>query len=115
MATVIGIFEKSFKEKKPLTVVRPGNQTRRFTHIDDTVNICYLAWKLNKCRHYSISNHQSYSIIQVAKMFGSKIKYLPKRKGERYASALTNLNLRNKVYKYFGKIYLKQYIKNIIN
>ena len=115
MATVIGIFEKSFKEKKPLTVVRPGNQTRRFTHIDDTVNICYLAWKLNKCRHYSISNHQSYSIIQVAKMFGTKIKYLPKRKGERYASALTNLNLRNKVYKYFGKIYLKQYIKNIIN
>jgi UDP-glucose 4-epimerase len=115
MATVIGIFEKSFKEKKPLTVVRPGNQTRRFTHIDDTVNICYLAWKLNKCRHYSISNHQSYSIIQVAKMFDCKIKYLPKRKGERYASALTNLNLRNKVYKYFGKIYLKQYIKNIIN
>ena len=48
-------------------------------------------------------------------MFSSHIKYLPKRKGERYASALTNLNLRNKVYKYFGKIYLKQYIKNIIN
>ena len=33
MATVIGIFENQFKNNKPLTVVRPGTQTRRFTHI----------------------------------------------------------------------------------
>ena len=48
-------------------------------------------------------------------MFGSKIKYLPSRLGERYASALTNLNLSNKVYKYFGKIELKKYINGIIS
>ena len=114
MATVIGIFEESFKKKKPLPIVRPGNQSRRFTHIYDTVDICYLAWKLNKCRHYSISNHKSYSIIQVAKMFKSNIKYLPKRAGERFVSAITNINLRNKVYKHFGKINLNQYISNII-
>ncbi|MDA8537666.1 NAD-dependent epimerase/dehydratase family protein [Candidatus Pelagibacter bacterium] len=115
MATVIGIFEEAYNNKKPLTVVKPGNQTRRFTHILDTVNTCYIAWKLNKCRHYSISNHKSYSILEVAKMFKSKIKYLPKREGERYASALTNLSLKNKVYKYFGKISLKKYIFDIIN
>ena len=45
MATVIGIFERLYKEKKSITVVRPGTQTRRFTHIDDTINICYEAWK----------------------------------------------------------------------
>jgi len=115
MATVIGIFEDFYKNKKPLPVVRPGNQTRRFTHILDTVKICFYAWKQNKCRHYSISNRRSYSITDVAKMFKSKIKYLPKRPGERYASALTNLNLENKVYKYFGKINLKDYIAKIIN
>ena len=115
MATVIGIFEDFHKNKKPLPVVRPGNQTRRFTHILDTVKICFYAWKQNKCRHYSISNRRSYSITDVAKMFKSKIKYLPKRPGERYASALTNLNLENKVYKYFGKINLKDYIAKIIN
>ena len=115
MATVIGIFENCLKNKKPLTVVRPGNQSRRFTHIHDTVQICYMAWKLNKCRHYSISNRKSYSILHVAKMFGSKIKFLAKRPGERYASALTNLNLENKVYKYFGKINLSDYINTIIN
>ena len=114
MATVIGIFENSFKNKKPLTVVKPGSQSRRFTHISDTINVCYLAWKKKKCRHYSISNHKSYSILDVAKMFNSKIKLLPPRRGERFASALTSLNLSNKVYKKFGKTKLKDYIKSFI-
>ena len=114
MSTVIGIFEDYFKKRKPLPVVKPGTQTRRFTHIDDTVNICYLAWKKNLCRHYSIANEKSYSLIDVAKMFKSKIKFLPKRPGERYASALINKNLSNKMYKHFGKINLKDYIKNFI-
>ena len=112
MATVIGIFENSFKRKKPLPVVRPGTQSRRFTHIYDTVDICYLAWKKNLCRHYSISNKQSFTILQVAKLFKGKIKYLPRRAGERYASALTNMNLSNKVYKYFGKRKLRVYVRN---
>jgi len=114
MATVIGIFEDLYKKKKPLTVVKPGIQSRRFTHIDDTVKACYVAWKKNKCRHYSISNRESHSILEVAKMFQSKIKLLSPRRGERYASALTNMNLSNKVYKIFGKVRLKDYIKNII-
>ena len=115
MATVIGIFENQFKNNRPLTVVKPGNQSRRFTHIDDTVEACFYAWKKNKCRHYSISNKKSYTILQVAKMFNTKIKFLPSRKGERYASALTNMHLSNKVYKIFGKRKLKDYIKIIIN
>ena len=115
MATVIGIFEKQYKKKIPLSIVRPGTQSRRFTHIEDTIEACYYAFKQNKKRHYSISNKQSYSIIQVAKMFGTKVRFLPERSGERYASALTDMNLSNKVYKIFGKIELKDYIKNIVN
>ena len=115
MATVIGIFEDQYKKKIPLTVVRPGNQTRRFTHISDTVEVCYDAWKKNKCRHYSISSKNSFSILQVAKMFNCNIKFLPPRRGERFASALTNMNLSNKVFKRFGKVDLRKYIKNITN
>jgi UDP-glucose 4-epimerase len=114
MATVIGIFEEAFKKKKALPVVLPGSQSRRFTHIDDTVNVCFLAWKKNLSRHYSISNKQSFSILEVAKMFKSKIKFLKKRPGERYASALAHMNLSNKVYKHFGKKKLKNYINEII-
>ena len=114
MSTVIGIFEDHFKRGKPLPLVRPGTQTRRFTHIDDTIQVCFIAWKKNLCRHYSIANKKSYSLIDVAKMFNSKIKFLPKRPGERYVSALTNKNLSNRMYKYFGKIKLKDYINNFI-
>tara|TARA_B100000902_G_scaffold2289_1_gene2908 strand:- start:1490 stop:2371 length:882 start_codon:yes stop_codon:yes gene_type:complete len=114
MSTVIGIFEEAYKKNKPLPVVRPGTQSRRFTHITDTVNICYLAWKKNLSRHYSISSKQSYSINDVAKMFKSKIKYLKKRPGERYASALTSMNLSNKVYRHFGKVKLSDYIRNFL-
>ena len=114
MSTVIGIFEDHYKKGKSLPVVRPGTQSRRFTHIDDTTNICYLAWKKNLCRHYSIANKKTFSVIEVAKMFKSKIKLLPKRPGERYASALINKNLSNKIYKYFGKINLKSYVENFI-
>ena len=114
MATVIGIFEDCYLKNKPLTVVRPGSQSRRFTHIYDTVEICFLAWKKNKCRHYSISHKQSWSIFQVASIFDSKIKMMKARKGERYASALTNMNLSNKVYKKFGAIKLKDYIVDFI-
>jgi UDP-glucose 4-epimerase len=114
MATVVGIFEESYKLKKAMTVVKPGSQTRRFTHIFDTVNVCFLAWKKNLCRHYSIANHKSYSILEVAKMFKSKIKFLPKRSGERYASALINNNLSNKVHRHFGKIKLKDYVEKIL-
>ncbi len=115
MATVIGIFERLYKKKLPLTVVKPGNQTRRFTHINDTIKACFFAWKKDKCRHYSITNKRSYRIIDVAKMFNHKIKYLPSRKGERFASALSTMNLSNKVYKIYGKTMLKNYINEFIN
>ncbi len=114
MSTVIGIFEEAYKNNKPLPVVKPGTQTRRFTHIDDTVKTCFLAWKKNLSRHYSISSTESLSIIEVAKMFKSKIKFLNKRPGERYASALTKMNLSNKVYRHFGKIKLSKYINDFL-
>jgi len=114
MATVIGIFENQYKNKKPLTVVMPGTQTRRFTHIDDTVNTCFEAWKKKRCAHYSISNKKYYSIIAVAKMFSSKIKLLKMRPGERFASALTNISQNSKILKRYGKIHLKDYITSVI-
>ena len=114
MATVIGIFEDCYKKKIPLPVVRPGNQSRRFTHISDTIAVCYKAWKLDRCGYYSISNKESFSILKVAKLFKSDVVFLPARKGERYASALSNMVIKNKVNKNFGKIKLSNYIKNFL-
>ena len=114
MATVIGIFEKLYENNKPLTVVRPGTQSRSFTHINDTIKVCFEAWRKNKCKNYSISHHQSYSIIDVAKMFKSKIIFLKTRPGERYASALTKISQNNQIIRRYGKINLKDYITSFI-
>ncbi len=114
MATVIGIFEDQYKKGLPLTVVKPGSQSRRFTHISDTVRVCYEAWKLNKCSHYSISHKKSYTIIEVAKLFNSKTRFLKPRLGERHTSSLTNMSFNNKVFNKFGKISLKDYISSFI-
>jgi UDP-glucose 4-epimerase len=115
MATVVGIFEDHFKKKKKLPVVRPGTQVRRFTNVYDTVKACIFAWRRNKCKHYSIASKQSHSIIKLAEMFKTKIIYLPMRKGERFASALTKVNLNNKIIRLSAKIKLKDYVNNFLS
>ena len=65
--------------------------------------------------HSDIDVVEEQSSLEVAKMFKTKIKFLPARPGERYASALTSMNLSNKVYKLFGSIKLEDYLKNQIN
>ena len=114
MATVVGIFEDYFKSSKKLPVVRPGTQVRRFTHVSDTIKACIFAWRKNKSKHYSISSKQSFSIIELAKLFKRKIRYLPMRKGERFSSALTKMNLNNRIIRLTAKIKLNDYIKNFL-
>ena len=114
MATVVGIFEDCFRLGKKLPVVRPGIQERKFTHVLDTVRACIFAWRKNKNKHYSIASNQSYSILELAKMFKSQIRYLPKREGERFSSALTKMNLNNKIIRLNAKIKLREYIKNFL-
>tara|TARA_B100000886_G_scaffold333338_1_gene287253 strand:+ start:81578 stop:82471 length:894 start_codon:yes stop_codon:yes gene_type:complete len=114
MSTVIGIFEDHYLNNKTLPVVKPGTQTRRFTHVNDTIKVCYEAWVKNRCKYYSISNKKNYSILDVAKMFKSKTKFLKSRPGERYASALTKISYNNKILRRYGKIKLKDYISSFI-
>ena len=115
MATVVGIFEDHFKKGKKLPVVMPGTQVRRFTHVFDTVKACIFAWRENKSKHYSIASDQFFSIIGLANLFKSKIRFLPKRKGERFASALTKMNLNNKIIRLSAKVRLKNYVNNFLN
>jgi UDP-glucose 4-epimerase len=115
MATVVGIFENCYLNKKPLTVVKPGTQTRRFTHVKDTVNACIYAWRKNKNLHYSVAANKSYTIMELAKMFKSNIKFLPKRSGERYSSSFSKMNLNNKVIRIKAKIKIQDYINNFLS
>lgn len=112
MSAVIAIFCKQYLNKKPLTVVLPGTQSRRFTHVKDTVEACYKAWKKNKNQHYSISSSKSYMIKDVAKLFSKNIKYIKKRKGERFKSTVIKSIRGKKIIDLRGKIALKDYIND---
>jgi len=113
MSAVIGIFENQFKRKIPLTVVKPGSQKRDFTHINDIINGCYLAFKKGKQKEYMLGTQKQHTVLQIAKMFKTKIKLLPPRDGERFESSMTN----NNAFIYLGykaKIEINDYIINII-
>ena len=110
MAAVIGVFQNQFAKKKALTVVLPGSQKRRFTHVSDSVFACYYAWKKNKNAHYSISFKKSYSITQVARLFGKKIKYLKSRRGERFLSTIVKSIRGRRIINLYGKMDIKKYI-----
>ena len=114
MATVVGIFEDHYKKRKSLPVVKPGWQSRKFTHVLDTVKGCIFAWKKNLCKHYIVANSTSYTILQLAKMFGRSTKLFAKRPGERFSSNITEKNLNNKLIRLEANISLKEYIKNFI-
>ena len=115
MSAVIGIFETLFKKKEPLTIVRPGTQKRDFTHIDDIINGCYLAFIKGRQGEYMLCSKKQYTILEIAKMFKTKIKFLPSRKGERFGSSILNNNALNHLgYKPNVRIidYIRNFIKN---
>ena len=108
-ATVIGIFEKQYKEGKALTIVGDGKQTRQFTHIDDIVNALDKVRMKDSNKEWYLSSDVDYKIIDVAKMFTDNIKFIPKRKGERY-KAISIKNDTKEVLNWKIKNNLKDYI-----
>ena len=87
-ATLIALFVEKYKNKKPLTVVSPGTQLRNFTHIDDIINGLILVGKSGSGDNFGIGCSKSYSILEIAKMFGLEIEMLPERKGNRMSASV---------------------------
>jgi len=113
MSAIIGIFESQYKKKIPLTVVKPGLQSRDFTHVDDIVHGCYLAWTKGKQKEYMLCTNKSYSILKIAKMFNTKIKFIKSRPGDRFGSTTINNNAK-KILGFVAKKDIKTYIRNLI-
>ena len=83
-ATVIGIFQQQYNDKKPLTVVSPGTQKRIFTHIDDIVNGLVKVLNTETKNHeWYLRSEESISILNLCKLFNTKYKIIPERLGER--------------------------------
>ena len=114
MSALIGVFESQYKKRIPLTIVKPGSQRRDFTHVDDIVHGCYFAWTKGKQKEYMLCTGKTYSILEIAKMFGSKFKFLKSRPGDRFGSIVSNNNAK-KILGFTAKKDIKNYIKDFIS
>lgn len=85
-ATLIALFKEKYINREPLTVVSPGTQLRNFTHIDDIISGLVLVGEKGSGDNYGIGCSESFSILDIANMFDTKIKMLPERKGNRMTS-----------------------------
>ena len=112
-ATVIGIFSKKFKNKEPLAVVSPGTQRRAFTYVEDTVSGLILAGEKGRGDGYCIGSENTYSILEIAKLFGGEIKMLPKKKGDRLASTIDLSKMKE--LGWAAKYSIENYIKSLKN
>ena len=113
-ATLIALFLKQRLNNQKLTVVSPGTQRRNFTHINDIVSGCYLAMIKGKQNEYMLCTNKSYSILQIAKMFKTKFRFLKSRPGERFGSTILNINSK-KILGFKAKKDIKIYIGDFIN
>jgi UDP-glucose 4-epimerase len=94
-STLIAKYKKLLKEGKPLPVVMPGNQRRNFTHVNDTVDALILIGQYGKGDEYCIGVETSYTVREVAEMFGGEIEYLPERKGNRLNTSVVTDKTRD--------------------
>ena len=121
-ATVIGIFEKQYREGKPLTIVGNGEQRRDFTHIDDIVDGLI---RINRAMQgevdmvydapiFELGSGKNYSINEVADMFDKYYirEYTPARKGE-YDVTLADYSEAQNLLDWKPTKDLSNYIKSI--
>lgn len=93
--TVIEIFRQKYKNGEPLSVTAPGTQERNFTHVFDTVEGLLLVGEDGEGDNFGIGSNKSYSILEVAKMFGGEIQMMPESQGNRMMSVVDSQKVRN--------------------
>jgi UDP-glucose 4-epimerase len=85
-ASVMGRFKTQYRAGEPITVVAPGTQKRNFTHVEDLARGLLLVGEKGHGDEFGLGSHESYSVLDIANMFGGEIKMLPERKGNRMES-----------------------------
>ena len=111
-ATLIALFTEKKRKAEPLTVVSPGTQQRNFTHIDDIVSGLLLVGEKGEGDEFGIGNSETYTILEIAQMFGGEIEMLPERKGNRMTSDV--ITEKTEALGWKAQKCIKEYISRII-
>lgn len=110
-ATLIALYKSKMRNNLPLTVVEPGTQLRNFTHVSDIINGLILVGEFGYGDEYGIGNPEAYSIVDVAKLFGGEIEFLPSRKGNRMSAQVITEKTKSLGWK--PLVYLSDYINTL--
>lgn len=96
-STVVAIFERQFLNNEYLTVVKPGTQSRDFTHVNDIVSGLEKLIDINKNHEWFLRSGKNVKINDLALLFSDKIKYIDERRGERFTSEYFDSDTENKL------------------
>ncbi len=86
--TLIRIFTELYRQGQPLTITSPGTQTRNFTHVADIVQGLILVADKGEGDGYGIGAFETYSVLEVATLFGGDTILMPERKGNRISGGV---------------------------
>ena len=112
-ATLIALFIRKYKNNEALSVVSPGTQERNFTYIDDIINGLILVGENGKGDGYGIGSKETYTILEIAKMFKGNIEMLPERNGNRMMADL--VSEKTEALGWQVKYNIKDYINKIVS
>jgi len=116
--TVIGIFERQYANKEPLTITSDGEQRRDFTHIDDIVDGLILTSESDDLdlNIIELGRGHNHSINELADMFGKDYptEYIAERPGEARIT-LCDTSVAKKDIKYNPRVNLKDYIEEVVS
>ena len=110
-ATLRALFTEKMKKGEPLTVVSPGTQQRNFTHIDDIVAGLLIVGEKGKGDGYGIGSPETYTILEIAQLFGGKIEMLPERKGNRMTAEVVTQKTEELGWK--AQRHIKEFIEKL--
>ena len=111
-ATVIAIFEKQLLNNKKLTIVKPGTQSRDFTHVNDIINGLQLVAEKSLCHEWHLRSGKNITINDLAKLFSNNYTYINERNGERFTSEEFESDT-NEMLKWYPKEKLEDWIAKV--
>jgi UDP-glucose 4-epimerase len=82
--TVLGVWQRRYKEGKPLKITGDGTQRRDFTHVEDIIDgMMSSVYQDDKGHLYELGRGENYSMNEIADMFGDVERiYVDRPEGE---------------------------------
>ncbi|MFT7507246.1 MAG: UDP-glucose 4-epimerase [Acidimicrobiales bacterium] len=108
--TIVETFRQCYLSGTHCTINGTGEQTRAFTHVQDTIDALIFIEEKGEKEEYAICAKEVYSLLELAEMFGLEVEFAPSTKSSRSSDADDTTHLQQLGWQ--QKQTLKQYIES---